>query len=129
MASNRCPFCSIDASRIHLANEQASAFPDLYPVSQGHTLVVPHRHLSSVFDLDPGELEELWILVGRVRAQLQRELKPDGFTIGINDGAAAGQTVDHGHVHVIPRFHGDVIDPRGGIRWVIPNRAPYWEGL
>ena len=69
----------------------------------------------------------MWRLVDRVRASLAAELDPDGFNVGVNDGAAAGQTVAHAHVHVIPRFEGDVADPRGGVRWVVPDRARYWQ--
>jgi diadenosine tetraphosphate (Ap4A) HIT family hydrolase len=89
--------------------------------------VVPVRHVVSIFDLQPDELADVWRLVGEVRAALAASHTPDGFTIGVNDGEAAGQTVGHAHVHVIPRRRGDVPDPRGGVRWVIPDRAPYWE--
>ena len=125
-ALRRCPFCERSASDVVVQNEAAMAFPDGFPLSDGHTLVVPRRHVASVFDLTPGELASLWQLVAEVRARLSRELQPEGFTIGINDGRAAGQTVEHGHVHVIPRRAGDVPDPRGGVRWVIPGRAAYW---
>lgn len=94
-------------------------------MSEGHTLVVPRRHVASVFGLSPTEQQELWGLLARVREALNERLRPDGFTIGINDGAAAGQTVGHAHIHVIPRRKGDVPDPRGGIRWVIPAKAAY----
>jgi diadenosine tetraphosphate (Ap4A) HIT family hydrolase len=121
-----CPFCTVDPSQVELANEHTIAFFDRYPISDGHTLVVPRRHVHSVFDLALGELDALWQLVAQARVALLGSHHPDGFTIGINDGAAAGQTVGHGHVHVVPRHAGDVPDPRGGIRWVIPSRAPYW---
>lgn len=74
------------------------------------------------------EQAEVWKLVAEVRAMLVAELHPDGFNIGLNDGTPAGQTVMHAHVHVIPRQHGDVADPRGGVRWVIPEKAGYWTG-
>jgi diadenosine tetraphosphate (Ap4A) HIT family hydrolase len=122
-----CPFCAVSPDRITLENEHALAFRDGYPVSQGHTLVVPRLHDASVFDLGPAEQAALWRLVGQVRAQLQDELDPDAFTIGINDGVAAGRTVPHAHVHVIPRWIDDVPDPRGGVRWVIPGKADYWS--
>ena len=120
-----CPFCSIPADRVLLESAVAVACWDAYPVSEGHTLVVPRRHVASVFGLSPTEQQELWGLLARVREALNERLRPDGFTIGINDGAAAGQTVGHAHIHVIPRRKGDVPDPRGGIRWVIPAKAAY----
>ena len=122
-----CPFCAVSPDRITLENEHALAFHDGYPVAEGHTLVVPRQHVASVFDLDAGEQAALWRLVSEVRAQLQTALHTDAFTIGINDGVAAGQTVPHAHVHVIPRWKGDVPDPRGGVRWVIPGKAAYWS--
>jgi diadenosine tetraphosphate (Ap4A) HIT family hydrolase len=72
------------------------------------------------------ERAAVWSLVARVRGKLVSELQPDGFNVGVNDGAAAGQTVPHAHVHVIPRRAGDVADPRGGVRWVVPAKARYW---
>jgi diadenosine tetraphosphate (Ap4A) HIT family hydrolase len=122
-----CLFCAISPDRVVLENEYALAFTDGYPVAQGHTLVIPRQHVASVFDLGPAEQAAVWGLVAQVRAQLAAELIPDVFTIGINDGVAAGQTVPHGHFHVIPRWIGDVPDPRGGIRWVIPGEAAYWS--
>ncbi len=101
--------------------------PDSFPVAEGHSLVVPRGHVASIHDLSGDQQGELWRLVGMVREHLLEKLSPAGFTIGVNDGVAAGQTVDHGHIHVIPRFEGDVPDPRGGIRWVLPEKAAYWE--
>jgi diadenosine tetraphosphate (Ap4A) HIT family hydrolase len=109
-----------------LENHVAIAVADRYPVTEGHTLVIPRKHVASVYDLTIQEQNAIWDLVRMVRKHLVSELKPDGFNIGVNDGIAAGQTVVHAHVHVIPRRGGDVGDPRGGIRWVIPNKAPYW---
>ena len=128
MDQNRCPFCHLGRSRIALENEAARAFPDAFPVTEGHTLVVPKRHVTSMFDLPEEEQAALWRLVALVRAKLMGELRPDGFNVGVNDGPAAGQTVMHAHVHVIPRRHGDVPDPRGGVRWVVPDKAAYWAG-
>lgn len=123
-----CAFCDLPPGSVVGQNAHAIAFRDRYPVAAGHTLVIPRRHVQSPFDLSAAELASLWELVARVRRSLASELAPDGFTIGVNDGAAAGQTVMHAHVHVIPRTAGDVDDPRGGIRWVIPARAAYWDG-
>jgi diadenosine tetraphosphate (Ap4A) HIT family hydrolase len=122
-----CPFCRLRPEQIVHANAHALAFRDIYPLTPGHTLVVPKQHATSVFDLPEEAGDALWRLVRAVREQLVRELGAEGFTVGLNDGKAAGQTVGHAHIHVIPRRKGDVPDPRGGIRWVIPERAAYWE--
>ena len=102
------------------------AFPDAFPVAAGHMLVVPKRHVASLFDLPDEDQAAIWRLVAQVRGKLASDLQPDGFNVGVNDGPAAGQTVLHAHVHVIPRRAGDVADPRGGVRWVIPAKAQYW---
>jgi diadenosine tetraphosphate (Ap4A) HIT family hydrolase len=125
-AAAGCPFCTVASEQIWLANAHAFAIPDAYPLTEGHMLVIPRAHHASVFDGSDVEVAALWALVGAVRARLQRELAPDGFTVGVNDGVAAGQTVMHGHVHVIPRRLGDVPAPAGGIRWILPERAAYW---
>lgn len=123
-----CPFCNPAAGRIRLEGGSALAVTDGYPVTPGHTLVVPRRHVAGLFELPGPEQAAVWALVARVRASLLAELACDGFTVGLNDGPAAGQTVPHAHVHVIPRRHGDVPDPRGGVRWVVPATAAYWAG-
>lgn len=120
-----CPFCQRLAG-IQLENAAATAFPDAFPVAEGHTLVTSKRHVASLFDLPDPEQAAVWKLVAQVRAKLLAELQPDGFNIGVNDGLAAGQTVMHAHVHVIPRKAGDVADPRSGVRCVIPGKAAYW---
>ncbi|HTP27887.1 MAG TPA: HIT family protein, partial [Anaeromyxobacteraceae bacterium] len=97
------------------------------PLSPGHTLVVPRQHVADLFALPPEEQADIWRLVATVRERLVAERRPDGFNIGLNVGDAGGQTVGHAHVHVIPRFRGDVPDPRGGVRWIIPARAAYWR--
>jgi diadenosine tetraphosphate (Ap4A) HIT family hydrolase len=122
-----CPFCTLPASRIWLENDHAVAFRDGFPVSPGHTLVVPRQHVGSIFDLPEEVQKAVWQLVAEVRSRLLGECKPDGFNVGINDGQAAGQTVPHAHIHVIPRYRGDVPDPRGGVRWIIPEKAAYWK--
>lgn len=121
-----CPFCSQPKESCVAQTSTVRAFRDSFPVSKGHTLVVPVRHVASIFDLTADELAELWRVVAQVRQQLADEFHPDGFNIGVNDGTAAGQTVPHAHVHVIPRYTGDVSDPRGGVRWVFPTKADYW---
>jgi diadenosine tetraphosphate (Ap4A) HIT family hydrolase len=133
-----CPFCDIDPSRIFAANDLAYAVLDGYPVSPGHTLVIPKRHMESFFDTTGEEREAMFDLLAKARTGLLNPPRspfeeagcsraPDGFNIGINGGTAAGQTVMHLHIHLIPRYAGDCDDPRGGVRWVFPDRAPYWK--
>jgi diadenosine tetraphosphate (Ap4A) HIT family hydrolase len=126
MDQHRCLFCHLEASRIYLENELAAAFPDEFPVTEGHMLIIPKRHVASLFDLPEEEQAAVWMLVAKIRATLMAEMKPDGFNVGVNDGTAAGQTVMHAHVHIIPRRQGDVAEPRGGVRWIMPNKASYW---
>ena len=109
------------------ANDLALAIRDAYPVSNGHTLVLPRRHIGSFFDLEAPERDAVFELIAIARRHLEQELRPTGYNIGINDGVAAGQTVLHLHVHLIPRFTGDQADPRGGVRWIFPERADYWS--
>lgn len=122
-----CPFCTLPADRILLADDHALVIRDGYPVSPGHTLVIPRRHIGSWFDTDSAERGSLMRLVDQAKAQLDREFAPAGYNLGINDGAAAGQTVPHLHIHLIPRYEGDREDPRGGVRWVMPEKADYWS--
>ena len=124
---NRCSFCAVGRERTLIETEQAVAFLDAFPVAEGHMLVVPRKHVASIYELSIAEQSAIWKLVGHVREQLLTRLVPDAFTIGFNDGVAAGQTVMHAHVHIIPRWKGDVPDPRGGVRWVIASRAQYWK--
>ncbi|AUN95224.1 HIT family protein [Pseudazoarcus pumilus] len=122
-----CPFCDLPDSRVVLANDLAFVLRDAYPVSPGHTLVIPRRHVASYADVKPAEREAMFALLDLARHELAATFAVDGFNIGINDGRAAGQTVMHVHMHLIPRFVGDVADPRGGVRWVIPAKARYWD--
>ena len=122
-----CPFCArLAADSAGLRNDVAAAFADGYPVSRGHTLVVPLRHEADFDRLGEAERMGAWRLAHEVCERLRRSHAPDGFNIGVNVGAAAGQTVAHAHIHVIPRYQGDVPDPRGGVRWVLPRAARYW---
>lgn len=125
--SDECPFCDPEPERILLETEVGLAITDLFPVAEGHTLIIPRRHLRTIYDLPEADQAALWELTRAVRDDLVEELGPDGFTIGLNEGMAAGQSVDHAHIHVIPRFLGDVPDPTGGIRAIFPHRARYWE--
>lgn len=123
-----CPFCDLPSERVLRASELCLAFGDAYPVSPGHTLIIPKRHVASFFDLTGDERGELFSLLQRCRDDIAASNKPAGFNIGVNDGAAAGQTVMHVHIHLIPRYSGDRADPRGGVRWIFPENADYWSG-
>ena len=121
-----CAFCTLPSARVIDENATAMTIRDGYPVSPGHTLLIPRRHTGSFFDLSTQERDDLLALLDRAKRVLDAELQPQGYNNGINDGAAAGQTVPDLHVHLIPRFEGDLSDPRGGVRWVIPAKAKYW---
>ena len=121
-----CPFCTLNPGRIIDSNEFGVTIRDGFPVSPGHTLVIPKRHIGSWFEIDAKEQLGLLDLLTRAKIALQDELNPYGYNIGINDGPAAGQTVPHLHMHLIPRYKGDQDDPRGGVRWIIPEKAKYW---
>ena len=108
-----------------IENENAFAIYDGFPVSKGHVLVIPKRVVAEIFDLNDEEYSSCFNLVKDVKKILEEEFKPDGFNIGINNGEKAGQTIFHAHVHVIPRYSGDVDNPRGGIRHVIPGKGDY----
>lgn len=121
-----CPFCHLETDR-ELIAESATALAifDKYAVSKGHSLVVPKRHTANYFDLTFKEQSALWFMVNRVKAILVDTFNPDGFNIGININAAAGQTVSHVHIHIIPRYDGDVENPTGGLRNVIAGKGVY----
>ena len=121
-----CPFCALPAERVLFRNDAAVAVRDAYPVAPRHTLVISVRHLATFFDATLLEREPMLVLLDAAKQQLQAEFDPAGYNIGINDGAAAGQTICHLHMHLIPRYPGDRPDPRGGVRWVIPEKADYW---
>jgi diadenosine tetraphosphate (Ap4A) HIT family hydrolase len=120
-----CPLCGVAADRVVAESEATITVRDQYPVSPGHTLVVPKRHIDSIFDVTGEEQAEIVAAVRDAKHALDEEFAPDGFNIGVNAGAAAGQTVMHAHVHVIPRFKGDAADPRGGIRHCVPGKGYY----
>jgi len=100
---------------------------DGYPVSNGHTLLIPKRHVGSFFELEKKEREDILSLLDVAKTRLDADYAPDGYNICINDGPAAGQTVPHLHIHLIPRYEGDQDDPRGGVRWIFPEKADYWS--
>jgi len=125
--SQSCPFCTLPADRIVHASQLSVVIRDGFPVANGHTLVVPRRHVGSFFEITDAERADILEMLQLAQMTLHNLLHPDGYNIGINDGAAAGQTVPHVHVHLIPRFNGDCTDPRGGVRWVVPAKADYWS--
>jgi diadenosine tetraphosphate (Ap4A) HIT family hydrolase len=122
-----CLFCRVPAEQILIERPLALAARDSYPVSKGHTLIIPRRHVASFFETTEEERLAMMKLLDEARTLLDREHRPDGYNIGVNSGAAAGQTVMHVHMHLIPRYAGDRPDPRGGVRWVLPEKAAYWE--
>ena len=122
-----CPFCNLPPERILLTSTHGIVIRDGYPISPGHTLVIPHRHVDSFFNLTADERIDLMELLDQAKAGIEKEFKPDTYNVGINDGISAGQTVPHLHIHLIPRYAGDVPDPRGGVRWIIPDKADYWS--
>jgi len=122
-----CPLCILPADRILLQEELALAVRDAFPVSPGHTLLIPRRHVCSFFETTKEERGALLELLDAAKEAIEQDHAPDGYNIGINDRPAAGQTLPHLHVHVIPRYSGDHPDPRGGVRWVLPSKANYWS--
>lgn len=120
-----CPFCKLEPARIVFGDDLIIALWDGFPVSPGHLLIIPKRHAATWFDANPAEQQAIWKAVERAKEEILKLYQPDGFNIGINIGTAAGQTVPHLHLHVIPRYQGDVEDPRGGVRYVIPQKANY----
>ncbi|MCC5944264.1 MAG: HIT domain-containing protein [Bernardetiaceae bacterium] len=124
--NSSCIFCSPRANTV-LLSEMATVYSlyDKFPVSRGHALILPKRHTLNYFELSTKEQRAVWIMVNRVKDILTREFQPDGFNVGFNVNEAGGQTVFHTHVHVIPRYKNDTMNPRGGVRKVIPDKADY----
>lgn len=123
---NDCVFCNL-GKEIEVVCETATvvAFFDKFPVNEGHVLVIPKRHVESYFELTSHEQKALWIVVNHCKEELSKRYNPDGFNVGINIGEDAGQSIFHSHIHLIPRYKGDVENPRGGIRGVIPEKQNY----
>lgn len=113
-----CRFCDLYASGNEIIINTRCFFVtfDNYPVNRGHALVIPKRHCPDILSLDAGEWEDLLVAIERTKVYIYRIFEPDGYNIGINCGEAAGQTIFHLHIHIIPRYKGDVENPRGGIR-------------
>jgi len=126
-ATGKCLFCQIhdpDVNELMFEGREVYVRWDNYPAARGHVEVVPKRHVESYFDLTPSEHDEVYVLIKRAKQRLEDDFQPDGYTIGVNEGRAAGRTIDHLHIHLIPRYEGDVEDPRGGIRHVLPGTSP-----
>jgi diadenosine tetraphosphate (Ap4A) HIT family hydrolase len=122
-----CPFCEPEGLRVVFDEPLVRVLEDAYPVTKGHLLITPRRHAAGWGDATVDERSALMAAVERATGWAsERDSSIDGFNVGWNDGPSAGQTVMHLHVHVIPRRSGDVADPRGGVRWVIPDKARYW---
>lgn len=125
MESLTCPFCSPKKDEIVVENDLAHARYDAYPVNLGHILIIPFRHFPSFFEATPEEHSAILDLIQKSRKIIDERYSPDGYNIGVNIGHAAGQTVMHLHIHMIPRYKGDVKNARGGIRGVIPEKREY----
>ena len=124
--NNPCLFCT--ARGVTRDNALAYATRDTYPVSPGHTLIIPRRHCADFFELTPDELAACIELVVAEQRALAAELKPDGYNVGVNVGSAGGQSIRHVHIHLIPRYAGDHPRPQGGVRQILPSRADYPRG-
>jgi diadenosine tetraphosphate (Ap4A) HIT family hydrolase len=122
-----CFFCQLDERQIIFQDDLVMTIRDDFPVSQGHTLIIPKRHIVSFFEATEAEQMALLRALQAAQKDLNQQYAPDGYNIGINDGVAAGQTVMHLHIHLIPRYQGDCPNPRGGIRWIFPEKAVYWK--
>lgn len=120
-----CPFCTLPKERIIESNDHGLVIRDGFPISEGHTLIIPKRHIGSFFETTQVEKLALLDLLNKAQITLKNEFNPPSFNIGINDGKEAGQTVPHLHIHLIPRYEGDTADPRGGVRNILPDKSGY----
>ena len=126
MDESTCLFCNLPQERILYENSVGFAIRDAFPVSPGHTLIIPHQHYPDFFAIPAEERQQLLTLLDQAKTELDQSLAPQGYNIGINCGAVAGQTVFHLHIHLIPRYQGDQEDPRGGVRKIFADKARYW---
>ena len=122
--NNPCLFCT-DPQGLSRDSELAYSARDTYGVSPGHTLVIPKRHVASFFELTPEEVADCMKLINEEKKNIDEQFSPDGYNIGVNIGPAAGQSIFHAHIHIIPRYEGDVENPQGGVRHVIAKKAHY----
>lgn len=120
-----CIFCAKTGKELLCENELAKAFYDNYPVNEGHTLVVPKRHIATYFEASSEELTAINDLIFEVKKILDKQYQPDGYNVGVNIGEAGGQTIFHLHVHVIPRYLGDAENPKGGVRRIKKSVVSY----
>ncbi len=123
--NNPCLFCNPKPHEILKETEHALLITDSFPVSKGHCLVVPRRHIKTYFECSEDENHEFRELILYAKQSIDEQYSPDAYNIGINNGLAAGQSVFHLHIHIIPRYEGDVENPKGGVRWVIPKSSQY----
>ena len=123
--NNPCLFCYPKPEEIIMETEHALLISDSFPVSPGHCLVVPRRHIKTYFECSAEENQEFHYLILQAKQHVDKQHAPDGYNIGCNNGTAAGQSVHHLHIHIIPRYQGDVENPKGGVRWVIPKNSQY----
>ncbi len=120
-----CPFCHIPREKYVEETDLVYAKRDIHPVNEGHTLIIPKRHIATFFEATAEERLDLMNTVEKARQALLEEFRPDGFNIGINEGLAGGQSVMHLHIHLIPRYTGDIDNPQGGVRGCIPDKQKY----
>ncbi len=127
MSHTNCIFCCLPVTRIIAENTYFLAILDKFPISKGHTLIIPKRHILSFFHLNEKEFVSLYPFINEIKTLINKRYLAKGFNIGVNDGEVAGQTINHLHIHLIPRYNGDVSNPKGGIRWMFPDKADYWS--
>lgn len=120
-----CIFCNLEEIKVTLENEGAQAIFDSFPVNEGHMLIIPKKHVETYFEASESEKKLLWDLVEECKVYLDGRFNPDGYNIGINNGITAGQSIMHLHIHLIPRYVGDIDNPKGGVRGVIPSKRIY----
>lgn len=125
MKVSGCVFCEMLSSAYVIENDFFFGLFDKYPVTEGHMLIIPKRHAETLFELTSDERKSLFELIEEGTALLEKKFSPAGFNFGVNQGLAAGQTIPHLHLHIIPRYEGDMADPEGGVRGVIPEKQKY----
>lgn len=125
MKHNDCLFCDKEKSNILIENDFCYARTDNFPVSKGHIEIVPKNHIVSFFNLNNNELIKIYDLLNKTKKIIDKKYKPDSYNIGINEGEAAGRTINHLHIHLIPRYKGDVKNSQGGVRNIIPKKRNF----